>query len=79
MIVRNNLLNPRLIGDHLFGDPVDSHRLRADGPIGTHQMAHGIGDLPVDNIDRGDFNDAPCRPQVSVSMTRSMARSRAKQ
>lgn len=22
-------------------------------------MAHGIGNLPVDYIDRGDFNDAP--------------------
>ena len=57
-IQRHNLLDPRLIGDHLFGDTVNRHRLRTDGAVGANQMAHGIGNLSVDNINRGDFNNA---------------------
>ena len=57
-IQRHNLLDPRLIGDHLFGDMVNRHRLRADRPVGANQVAHGIGDVSVDNIYRGDFNNA---------------------
>ena len=59
LIEGDDLFNPRLIGDHFFGNPVDRHRLCADGTVGANQMTHRVDDLPINNVDGGKLNDAP--------------------
>ena len=56
VVVRNDLFDPRLIRHHRFGNAMDSHRLRADGAIGTHQMAHWVDDFTINHVDRGHFH-----------------------
>ncbi|MNV64370.1 hypothetical protein D3C71_1570100 [compost metagenome] len=54
--------DPRFPFDHLLGNVVNGHGFNANWPVRTDQIAHGIGDLPVNQIDRGHFDYAAFQP-----------------
>ena len=56
VIVRNDLFNPGFIRHHRFCNAMNGHRLRANRAVGTHQMAHGIDDFTVNDVNRRHFH-----------------------
>ena len=58
VVKRDDLFNPRLIRHHRFRNTMYSHRLRTDGTIRAHQMAHWVDYLSVNHVDRSDFHNS---------------------
>jgi hypothetical protein len=54
----DDVFNPRFIRHHGFRNPMYRHCLRADGAVGSHQVAHRIHNFAINHIDRCDLNNA---------------------
>ncbi|MNC32898.1 hypothetical protein D3C75_812730 [compost metagenome] len=51
VVTGDHIFNPRFIRHHLFSNSMDCHSLMADRAIRTHQIAHRVHYLAVDDID----------------------------